>query len=368
MKNIFICSTPLQLLNILNLCYSELDEHINDIYILDHSHNYQLIYEKALKSKCFDKVELLKAKHFNKHWLQYYKISRYIIKAYEYLNFKKIASKLIKNINQYDRFCVSFMDRSSWLLYLSMKKDNDSLKLIFFEDGTGTYQMLTTKENILDSKLSQWLGFKTVYNSIDTLYVYNPLLVKNTQYQQVKIKKIPRLEDKTLISELSQIYSKKTSNESLLKYRFIFFDSPFNGELIHKQSNMIQTINQWVKSPFCVKLHPSTLLGTEELEGIDVDRNTNIEVLCLTKNVSNNVFISVMSTVCISPELMFGQTPIVIMLYKIIKLDAIKYVGKGYYQFIEDFKDMYSGKFYIPESLQEFKDILDRLDSGVGHD
>ena len=85
------------------------------------------MYKQISTAKLFTKVILLKTKAFNKHWLQKYRITRYFIKALEYMNYERIAAKIVNDITIYDKFWVSFMDCSLWLIFLSYKKRNKNL-------------------------------------------------------------------------------------------------------------------------------------------------------------------------------------------------------------------------------------------------
>ena len=170
-KHLFICATPLQLMTSINIKVSLLNDDNVTLYILDHSHAYEELYKKATRAKLFTKVILLKTKKFNKHWLQKYKISRYLIKAIEYLNYESIATMIADDTTMYDKFWVSFMDRSSWLIFLSYKKRNKNLKLNFFEDGVGSYQLLTVPQNSLDKKFSNIIIIVFINTSLLYLYI-----------------------------------------------------------------------------------------------------------------------------------------------------------------------------------------------------
>lgn len=366
MKHLFICSTPLQLMTAINLRVSELVTDDVTLYILDHSHMYEEMYNQITSVELFTKVILLETKTFNKHRLQKHRLTRYFIKAIEYLNYENIVLKIVDDATVYDKFWVSFMDRSSWLIFLTYKKRNSNLKLNFFEDGIGSYQLLTVEQNKLDQKLSHILGFNSVFEEIDTLYLYEPDLAINTLYPSVEIKALPKINDLNIKNLLNEIFSFEFGNLELLKHKYIFFDSPFPSDQTHKkQLEIIDFFIEKLGDSFCVKLHPSTLLKELEHRGYTSNFQTAIEMLCMNNNVSNNVFISVLSTVGVAPKLMFDQEPVVIFLYKIISLDKLKYVGSNFFIFIENFTNIYidPDRIFIPESMQELEEILKNLDS-----
>lgn len=364
-KHLFICATPLQLMTAINLRVSKLVNDDVTLYILDHSHMHEEMYKKARSAKLFTKVIPLKTKSFNKHWLQKYKIARYLVKAVEYLSHERISAKIANDTTKYDKFWVSFMDRSSWLMFLSYKKRNRNLELNFFEDGVGSYQLLTVKQNSLDKKLSHLLGHKSVFEEMQALYLYEPSLAINTLYPSVEVKALPKISGENMKGLLNEIFSFEFSDLELLKNRYIFFDSPFPLDEIHKkQLEIIGFFVKKLEGSFCVKLHPSTLLKNEEYGSYTSSIETSMEMLCMNNDVSNNVFISVLSTVGVAPKLMFDQKPVVIFLYKIISLDKLKQVGSHFFTFIENFKNTYvdPDRIFIPESMEELEEILKYLD------
>lgn len=353
-------------MTVINIKLTLLTEDDAVLYILDHSHMYAEMYEKVSNSKLFLDVVLLKTKDFNNHWFQKYKITRYVVKAVEYLNYKRIAEKIVNDTMIYDKFWVSFMDRSSWLIFLTYKKRNKNLKLNFFEDGLGSYQLLTVLQNELDKKLSHLLGLKSMFEEMQALYLYEPSLAINTLYPSVQIKALPKIRDVKIKNLLNKIFSFEFHDLELLKGKYIFFDSPFLlDEINKKQLEIIDFFIEKKKDSFCVKLHPRTLLKNEVSRGYVSNVQTTIEMLCMNADMSNNVFISILSTVGITPKLMFDQEPVVIFLYKIIKLDKKKYLWRNYFNFIEDLENTYIDptRVYIPESMQELEEILNKLNS-----
>ena len=128
MKHLFICSTPLQLMTAINLRVSKLFDDDVTVYILNHSHSSEDLYKKIHSAKIFTNVFFIKTKDFNARWLHKYKITRYSIKIFEYFIYKRIVEKFVNDEKTYDRFWVSFIDYSTWLIYLTYKEKNKNLE------------------------------------------------------------------------------------------------------------------------------------------------------------------------------------------------------------------------------------------------
>ncbi len=317
-KHLFICATPFHLMTAINLSMTNLANDEVSLYILDHSDSFTEMYNEAMKAQCFHQVFLLKTKAFNNHWTQKFKVTRYIVKGIEYIKHKKIALNFIEDNTIYDKFWVSFMDRSSWLIFLTYKNANPNIDLLFTNDGMLGYRLLTVRQNSLDEKLLHILGFKSVFEEMSALYVYEPDLAKNTLYPKIKIKSLPKINDKNIKNILNDILSFDVKDLELLKHKYIFLEAPYSSDKIYDhQLKIMKELCKKMGDQFCVKLHPRTLKKDEDDQGCISNVRIAIEALCLNGDVSENVFISGLSTASVMPKLMFDQEPVVIFLYKI---------------------------------------------------
>lgn len=365
-KHLFICSTPFHLMTAINLSLTTLlDDEIN-LYILDHSDSSKMMYENALKISCFHQVFMLKTKKFNHHWTQKYKPTRYVIKGIEYFNHKRITANFLEDYTQYDKFWVAYMDRSSWLIFLTYKKVNPDLELFFIEDGMLAYRLLTVRQNRIDTILLHMIGFKSPFEEMKTLYVYEPRLAKNTLYPQIEIKPLPKINDKNIKNILNDILSFSSTDLELLEHKYIFLEAPYTSmRVYHYQLKIMKKLCKKMGDLFCIKLHPRTLF-TDKNEDLCISNvKIPIEALCLNSDVSENVFISGLSTASVMPKLMLNQEPIVIFLYKILGLDKMTYSGDDYIEFMEAFSETYKNpnRVFTPSSIDEFEDIIEKLEN-----
>ncbi len=336
-KHLFICSTPLQLITAINLRYNNLAHDEVTVYITDHNNLFKEMYKNAINSNCFTQVYLIRTINFNNntHKVLSYRITAYLYRGYEYFNLDRISSSFVKDDSLYNRFWVSFMDRSSWYMYLSYKKINSQLKLSFFEDGTGTYTFLTQKQNKLDNRLSHMFGFKALMESIESLYVYEPSLVINTLYSDVKIKRLEKITNKKVRNQIEKIFPVSFDDRRLLESKYIFFESAYSSKKIQaEQLAVISWLSDFLGNSFCLKLHPRSVIDKNKIIGLVSETNIPIEVFCLNNDISKNIFISIYSTANLTSKLMFDQSPKVIFLYKIVKLDSMWAFNEYHYSFI----------------------------------
>lgn len=366
MKHLFICFTPLQLITAINIKVSMLQDDDVTLYILDYSHMHKEMYKKAKSSKLFTKVILLETLAFVSHWSQRYRITRYTTKAMQYWKYESYSSKIIDDATVYDKFWISFVVHSSWLLFLANKKKNNKLELLFFEDGVGSYRLLTARLNRWELKLLHFLGHKSLFEEMKALYLYEPSLAINTLYSSIEIKALPKIIHPNVKNLLNDIFTFRENDLELLNCQYVFFDAPYQADDVQKQQfGLIDYFIRRLGNAFCVKLHPRTLLDENEYGGHVSNIKTPIEMLCLNADVSQNVLISVLSTASITPKLMFGQEPIIIFLYKLVNFDTIKHIDDMYFRFIENFVATYirPDRVFIPKSLDELEEILKVLSS-----
>lgn len=364
MKHLFVCSTPSQLINTINLSFTEFVKDKVTLYLLDHSDNYKEIYNKAIEAGCFHQVFLLQTKDFNNHWTQKYKVIRYIVKGIEYINHKKIALKFTEDNTIYDKFWVSFMDRSSWLLFLTYKNINPNIELFFIGDGVGGYRLLTVRQNYLDEKLLHIFGFKSPFEEMKALYIYEPSLAKNTLYPDIKVKPLPKISDKKIKNILNDILSFTIKDLELLKHKYIFLEAPYGSDKIYDhQLKLMKLLCKKMGDLFCVKLHPRTFMKEVGDQKCISNVTTAIEALCLNGDVSENVFVSGLSAASVMPKLMFDQEPVVIFLYKIFELDKLIFSGDDYIEFMEEFSKTHknSNRVFSPRTIYELEDIIEKL-------
>lgn len=122
MIHLFVCSSPIQLINIINII-KELDHNdVKNLYLLDHNDTLAKSYEKILKSSLFKSISLVKTKQYNQAKSQTNIFTRIVsnsfVKTFSSHYFKKITNDDLK----YDKFWISYVDRSSVLFYTELKK------------------------------------------------------------------------------------------------------------------------------------------------------------------------------------------------------------------------------------------------------
>ena len=194
------------------------------------------------------------------------------------------------------------------------------------------------------------------------------VLVINKYYNQVNIEQLHQLKETNICKKLNQIFLLNKADLSEFNAPFIFYDSPFLSDKVQGlQLSVIKEIGNKLGRKFKLNLHPSSLLIKKEVQNYITKSSMTIEAQCLNENISKQTVISIMSTVGITPILMFGQSPRVIMLYRLIDIKSLHQLNSVYFNFIELFVKKYKEKitFYIPESKSELFSILEIINSSI---
>ncbi|WP_407370233.1 hypothetical protein, partial [Carnobacterium sp.] len=113
-----------------------------------------------------------------------------------------------------------------------------------------------------------------------------------------------------------------------------------------------------------VKLHPRTKNMELRNEIKEFKSTMPFEIFNLNNSMKDKVLISVFSTACLNPKIMFNEEPIVILLFKLLDLSTMTNFNKTTYDIAYNVKESYTSKrFFIPETTEELEFILNSISS-----
>lgn len=143
----------------------------------------------------------------------------------------------------------------------------------------------------------------------------------------------------------------------------IFFDSAFHdASKLQTQDLYLRKIIETAENTnkICLKLHPSSDKTQYVEHKLSIIDNIPFEIVALNNSLNNKILISIFSSACFTPTLLFGETPIIVILYKLFSKEHE--IDNNVLQFIEKFKERYpNGKFYLPENNDELVEIIKDL-------
>lgn len=343
MNNLFICTTQYQIFNACNLV--RMIGGISDLLILNEDSKLINIIDKK-------KAELIFLNIFS------HNICRINAANYNRILFylKEIISNNAYSMDynhKYDNIFISGTELHSKIVAMKYLKKRGGY-LYYLEDGLESYAYILNNS----SKYKQDTILKIVFgkrglDACNALYVYRPELVMNNT-NDVCIKKL----------KISHNHRTNIFNEQVRNFtkRYVFLTTYFNEEIMYQeQEKYIDLLKECKPDEYCVKAHPRDLKIKNNK--YIVENCGNFEVANMHYDMSDKVFISIISTACLTPYMIYNRKPILIFLYKIFLkhhmfktwIDAAKIIE------MVASSNEYKGKIYIPDSLEELKMIIKSL-------
>jgi len=355
MKIIFLAYTQYHLINILNL---KLNNHIGDdcslVLLNKDVSNIDGIYHNLKDKGIFSNIYLINnpppaGPKFNK-----------------FIAHIKTLVNAVKNKIKVDSFfdeeeCDIFYSFGSsiegYLILDKLKKKNNHIKYVNYEEGLGSYYHRADNSLNLPVKLflKNFLRI-SMPEYPDEFLVYLPECV--SVKMECPIKSMPVLKrNKKTIELFNQVFG----------YRNI--EPPCNS-IIFEQSigeidlQLIEIFHLFKEKSVCVKMHPrSNNIDNYSDMTIYEANNCPWEVICLNNHMSDKVLIAYFSTTCATPKSLFDEEPIIIYLFNIEELRMKIPVDAHKLEFIRRLKNTYKDKtrVYIPESTEELMKIINKL-------
>ncbi|MDO5380652.1 MAG: polysialyltransferase family glycosyltransferase [Acidaminococcaceae bacterium] len=416
MKILFICLTDFQILNALNLKANNFSERQADIFFVTNKEGNDKLAERLIKTGIFENVYLfdnakIKGLHyffrtltengktgsFIEACLNSLREFLYKIKSLIYGHSYQINEKLVNKNNIdfkiYDEiFCLDKRKIVADLANIVLKASANKCKINLMDEGTSTY----------------WRSILETRFPIDYIYLYQPELANYYVEDNWKerIKTIPAIDwrDQEFRNLINTVFSfsfnengDKKSTEELIEFanKIIFFDQNWdpmpkyfdrlplflrlllhNPYKKHKKESrfydakmdMFRIVaNNSSGNDVVVKLHPRS--PDEFAEDYLVSKCTMSENLKIPWEVfmdncsfKNNIWVTVSSTALCTYKMAFKnrlEDVPMIFLYKIVYKDKMDFQEDD--EFFRGFQNKYPQSVFLPETVEEFKRIYEKL-------
>lgn len=365
---LFICDTPFQIFNMLNLVnhYPNKFQTKNiDVFITDYSDQNYNLYIKLKEMNFFNHIYFIKAKIVTDKLINN-RLVNYSRRIWNIVNYRKVLKKLNipSDIKLYDEI---YADLPDHILQIILKSQLPSVKISLFEDGTGSYSYLKQvhRRNFF-KKMAHYLFFRNKFDrKLAGFYLYRPEF-SSEGLGSVPIYQLPPVDrkDKESRNRYNHVFCFKQKYLNLLDKKFIFFDQPFSHPSVdHSALELFRNLVPLLPSESLhVKLHPRSNLDRYDSVNTKVYKDpVPFELIELNSRVEENVLISVFSTACLNPKIIFNEEPVVILLFKLIDFSPLIYINEFSFELAYKVKESYSRPdlFFIPESFEELKQIVD---------
>lgn len=354
MKRLFICDTPFQTLNALNIQWHDKGmEYETDMYIVNQFTEAISIYTEIEKTGLFSSVYLLKKPMRNPQNT----FVRGIKLAWYYLHPGSVVRRQLEKSEHRipSHFYDMIMASVTTLLVVSLCKLNPKAEFNMFDDGAASYYGNIAEVGGWKYKIFSRIFRCGNYAAPQKLYVNNADMCKSIA--SVKIEQLP-FWDKDFINFVCKIFSVDPQINQI-QQRVILLLQPFE-EIDF--SAIVERLS-FISNEVLIRFHPKEK-GRKVPETMNIDNGSVMwELRAAMTDMNNKILIGYYSTAQMTPKLLFDQEPWLIFLYRIDESLFDENRKKSLDILVGDLKASYrdKGKIFIPESINEFKEQLDSI-------
>ncbi|MBR5407084.1 MAG: hypothetical protein IK111_05490 [Lachnospiraceae bacterium] len=320
-----------------------------DLYYIPTSKNAEELVERARKTGLFRNVYMLPNISLE------YPIT---LKQGVDISLRRFDVRRIMKGKRYDTV---YYNSDGWLLnsIVFSSLNNKNSRNIFVENGINPYFIpYETKQWYL--RLFINLSFMTCMDGrfIDSRYLFEPSLLRVSQKGKiVRLAKLDRNDD-DLRNNVNHIFGYDSRLDSFEDKEIIIMEQGPRKEPIDMYGIWEKVSHIIPMDKAIVKSHPRQKKGNLSGLGYDIfDRYvTPWEVISLNQDMGNKTIMSIFSTACIYPKILYDDEPRVILLYKLIGFDYT-FFGEEMLSFVESVRELYRDKdrFFVPESWDELR-------------
>lgn len=356
----FICATPLQIFNAVNIMFHDFPRDKMDIYALtfrtDLKKVLQNMENKHLIHNVFYVDGLLRS---NKKFS--------VVK--DYLQIKKTIKQMIpQKTNYYTDLFTTWVGGYGTAIYSCISKKNQ-VKLHFYEEGIGVY-----KHRVFDyyrniKMFYKAIGDKCEADYLDDIYLYAPeIIYKENNYKTKKISAINK-KNTDVVNKINSVFGfeKKITYSQSNIYLENYLEPSIYGE--YDQTIILEHLDA---KNILIRKHPITKTEIYENKHMEIDIYGNIPWELLLMNLEHcekKTFITILSTAVFSPKMIFDEEPRIVILAKAVSNSlkegsdyAANYWTREFEELVYRLREKYRQpeKVIIPEKLDEFYEYMDR--------
>ena len=353
MRRIFICSTPYQIMNALNVAFHD-EQTENDLMIVE-SFDLSRLSMQAMET-CFNNVYFSRRVHYSSFKLKrYVQRTKYLLCPQKYLedHLRKSSKSGNETFQHYDEICYSYL-LSECEALIAMNREADIIRM---EDGIGSY----FGDIYAQSFGWKYFLFAKVFRVGYAISKPRKIVLNNIDLYHNKDRGIacqaPEF-DKDFVEYANTVFGGGSPDY----HRLIWLTQPLNifiekPELLSHLSNFLAS---W-RDDMSVKVHPREAID-DNYNMYDVVEDKSIWELTIHNiDVENKILLGVYSSAQFTPKILFDKEPYVILLYRLFP--KVLENQEEMEEFIRFFKQSYrnKNKVIIPESWQSLQQVLANL-------
>lgn len=357
-KFLFICETPLQVLNACRFVLSDVEgsAHQSDICIFHLFRSAAEISDRLKSLTVFNRVIEIAA--FPAYRGFHGKISTLYRMLMPKHTLKKYAKTEQDNIflkETYSHIVLCHTTPTARAVRQCFPK----AEFLLMEDGTGSYV-----GNILEDQKSGMLRtVERVFPAMEKLFLPKAQFLSNKDMyigeMEAPVFQLSLLSEEETVQTLDAIFAYE-KNTFYKEADAVFLSQPLEylGSMADQTDEAVQNLMQSVFTEKAVmRVHPRHV-GVHSL--LPKDEWGNLwEIECMRQIASRHILVAYYSTAQFMPKILKNEEPVLVFLYKIYR-EKQDSVSDRFEKFIEEFRKSYANpeRIVTPENLQELADIL----------
>ncbi len=363
-----IADTPYQLLNAINY-YIQVERRSTkaDLYVELKYESSKEIVKRIQQADLFDKVIFFEndVSEAEKNKNALYSIKRFIEVAIPRLRVKhclKPAFTVCKN-NYSKIICFSGIEFT-----IAMIRMNNNADVILLDEGNAS---VVSKNPLIDQYkrtmgkmefIYRMAGLKLEKLDVSSLFLYNPSLYPFKE-KEFEVKKLPSLNCNNELTTdiISMIFGGFIDDEYTDKH-IIYLAQPLDNiacDYIDIEKRIAKVLKEYDRYSI-VRVHPA--LKNINFYDIDIDKKQLMwELLCSNYVDEDSILIAYSSSAQLSPKTVYDKEPNIVFTYKLYTQTMEERSSCD--QSVLNLKGIYrnQGKIYVPDSIDEFNNVLNRL-------
>ena len=364
-RSCFVCTTPYQIIASFTIAYYE--KSISDIVIIPQFQNAYLYAKRIYETKVFNKEIVSDFEKINRYKKNKFKWMVWAGILNNYLRVQKTIPFYLGNTS-YSTIFISSQAIVGRLISLYFQKKG--AEIIFFDDGEGSYDDYKIYETqVIDRYIRKLLFGRQSIKLSYKRKLYCPELYEMTFGKYNSISAIPNWsKDRMLLNKINFISG--YSDDIEISHKYVLLDTipdeVFNLEEQKKYQKFIEICMDLLGEELLIKKHPRDNRKYKNSGAVYQQTSIPFEVICANSNLENKVLIAASSSAVLMPKLLFDMEPVVILLHHITGMRLGEEEKREI--IISYIKNMYRDKtkFIVPETLEEFIEIIKMLKNKGG--
>ncbi|MDU6359654.1 MAG: hypothetical protein E6590_06740 [Clostridiales bacterium] len=346
-SNLFICTTPYDIFNVINLKMNIYKNFESDIIILNNFENSIEYVDAIKKTEMFKRVMYIK-NIYKENFSKKITLNKIINRIIEIFDAHEIYG--INKIKDYDIICCSYNERICRVIYQRLAKKK-KVKIDLFEDGISSYLEVPFINN---NKLHYIFNKKEYI--LNCLYLYNKELIcwENNFLHKENIPKLDEIEKEHMYNIF------KFNNKKYEFRNIIYLDQPIEELKIGiGRKDIADFIIKNINTEYLtLKMHPRQQNFDYDKYKFQIINDNTLpwEVMC--SMINNKVIITFHSTAALTPLFLYNNNNKIIFLYKIFSKQCM---DERIEKFLEKCKSEYLNKVFIPENEDDLIKIINKI-------